>query len=552
MQVIFLDIETTGLDPLSCDIVTVQLLTESGELIIMQDPESLEHLKSKLENNLIVGHNLKFDLKFLKHRFGITPQAVYDTYLAEIVLSGGVYVGKKDTVGLKDLVLRYCGKHLDKTEQTGFQKGASLTPAQVEYCLNDLQFLPEIVKQQRAKIKLKGLERTIDIEMKALPAIIWLELSGICVDTHRLSELQALIKIRKSEAEEKLYKAFGTTEINLNSTKQLKTVLNSIGIPVKNTAAEELAKHDSPVIKILLEYKEAEKLLNSFVEKLSEYINGNTGRVHADFFQIGAKSGRLSCKNPNLQQQPSKVLPEWRTVFKAGPGNVFVIADYSQIELRIIAQVSQDPEYIKAFNEGSDLHKLTASKVFGKPLNAVGKEERSIAKTVNFGIAYGMWSLGLQKKLQTSGIEITENEAESIIKTFYDSYPGVSKYLSTASTKALATFELTNLAGRLIKFERPADENEKRRIKREAKNLPIQSLCADMVKIAMHAIYTELEPQAVQFVNTVHDELVFECTEAQAARVKEVVNTEMKRAAALFLKDVPCVVDIAVSSTWEK
>lgn len=558
MSLLYLDIETdntygAGLDVFSSKVVTIQILLPSGKIIILKDPKSLDNVKPLLENNLIIGHNLKFDSKFLKYHFGVTLYNVYDTYLAEIILSGGLYAGKQGVTGLSDLVFRYCGQQMSKQEQRGFRYGVPLTPEQKQYAANDLKYLPEIFKKQQAKIKLLGLENVINIEMKALPAIVWLELSGIYVDRERLNELQKEIDTRRREAEQSLYKMFGSSKINLNSTQQLTKELNRLGIPVKNTKSEELAKFNHPIIKTLTEYKEAEKLLNTFVGKLPTFINKKTGRIHADFFQLGAKSGRLSCTKPNLQQQPSNTFPEWRTIFKAPPGNKIITADYSQIELRILAQVSQDKEYIQAYNKKeADLHTLTASKIFKVPLEEVTKQQRSIAKTVNFGIAYGMWTSGLQKNLQSAGIEITENEAKGIIKGFYKAYPGVAKYLRDISTEGLKNLEVRNKAGRLIKFEKPEDEKAQERIKRESKNRPIQSLCADMIKIAMGNIFLKLEPKGVKFINTVHDELVFECAEDQVEEVREIVKTEMEKAGELFLTDLPCIAEITVSDTWEK
>ena len=412
--------------------------------------------------------------------------------------------------------------------------------------------MPGIYKRQRAKIKLLELENIINIEMKALPAIVWLELSGIFVDLEKLKELKKEIYTKKHEAEQSLYEMLRTSKINLNSTQQLTTELNQLGIPVENTTYEELAKFDHPIIQKLMEYKEAEKLLNTFVEKLPNYINKKTGRVHADFFQIGAKSGRLSCTKPNLQQQPSRTLPEWRSIFKASAGNKIITADYSQIELRILAQVSQDDEYIRAYKENRDLHKLTASKIFKKSIDEVDMKDRSIAKTVNFGIVYGMGALGLQKKLQAAGTEITVNEAKGIINGYFKAYSGVAKYLKDISIQGLKNLELRSLSGRLIKFESPRTKQQRSSIKRESKNLPIQSLCADMIKIAMANIFLRLEPKGVKFINTVHDELVFECTEAQADDVKNIVKKEMEKAGSLFLKDVPCIAEVKVSDTWEK
>ena len=210
MPVLYLDIETDntngfGLDVFNGKIVTIQILLPSGKTIILKDPESLDNVKSLLENNLIVGHNLKFDSKFLKHHFGVTLYNVYDTYLAEIILSGGLYAGKHGVTGLKDLVFRYCGQQMNKEEQQGFRYGVPLTQQQKQYAANDLKYLPEIFKQQQAKIKLLGLENVINTEMKALPAMVWLELSGMPVDTGRLNELEKIIDTRRREAEQCLY-----------------------------------------------------------------------------------------------------------------------------------------------------------------------------------------------------------------------------------------------------------------------------------------------------------------------------------------------------------
>ena len=558
MAVLYLDIETdntngSGLDVFSSKIVTIQILLPSGKTIILKDPKTLDNVKSLLENNLIIGHNLKFDSKFLKHHFGVTLYNVYDTYLAEIILSGGLYAGKQGVTGLSDLVFRYCGQQMSKQEQQGFRYGVPLTQEQKFYAANDLRYLPEIYKQQQAKIKLLDLEETINIEMRALPAIVWLELSGISVDRTRLNELKEEIEKRKKEAELTLYQSLGTSKINLNSTQQLTKELNRLGIPVKSTKSEELANFDHPIIKTLTEYKEAEKLLNTFVGKLPQFINKKTGRIHADFFQLGANTGRLSCTKPNLQQQPSYTFPKWRTIFKAAEGSKIITADYSQIELRILGQVSQDEKYLYAYKKDMDLHKGTAAHLFKIPVEQVTKQQRNIAKTINFGLNYGMWAPGLKTDLKTKvGIDVTVQEAEAFIRDFQKLYPGVTQYLKIVSNEGLKNLEIRNKAGRLIKFNNPADDKARSQIKRESKNKPIQSLCADMVKIAMSNIFLQLEPKGVKFINTVHDELVFECTEDQAEEVKDIVKTEMEKAGALFLTDLPCVADVKINDMWIK
>src|SRR5450759_3350869 len=264
MPLLYLDIETdntngSGLDVFNSKIVTIQILLPSGKTIIFKDPKSLDNVKSVLENSLVIGHNLKFDAKFLKYHFGVTLYNVYDTYLAEIVISGGLYAGKHRITRLSDLVGRYCRQKMNKEEQQGFRYGVPLTQEQKQYAANDLKYLPEIFQQQQAKIKLLGLENVINTEMLALPAIVWLELSGIYVDRERLNELQNEIDNRRRKAKQSLYEMLRTSKINLNSAQQLTKELNRLGIPVENTKSEELAKFDNHIIKILTEYKENEK-----------------------------------------------------------------------------------------------------------------------------------------------------------------------------------------------------------------------------------------------------------------------------------------------------
>lgn len=552
MPILYLDTETTGLDPFTSELVTLQLMTESGRFLIIKDPTSLQTLKPKLEESLIVGHNLKFDSKFLKHHYGITLYNVYDTYLAEVAISGGLFAGKKGVAAYKDLVLKYCGVRIDKSEQTGFKKEDKLSDAQLNYAYNDLKYLPQIMKHQKTKIKLLELENVINTEMRALPAVVWLELSGIPVDTNKLSLIKTQLELKREVAKTVINNAFSPNQVNLNSPKQLLENLHRLEIPVKNTSTKELSKYQHPIINALKDFKETEKLLNTFVDKLPGFIHPVTGRVHSSFNQYGAKSGRFTSSNPNLQQQPSK-FTEWRSVFKACPGYKIISVDYSQIELRILAQVSKDKEFLKAYNTpGMDLHVLTASKIFKKPIESITEEERSIAKIVNFGIAYGMWTQGLIANLNNSGINITKIEAEKIIKNFYKAYPEASNYLRETSEQGLKNHEVHNVAGRLIRFNPPKTEEEERGIKRESKNLPIQSLCADMIKTAMGNLLTELEPLGVRFINTVHDELVFECPENITDTVTMLIEMETEAAGRQFLTDLPCKVAIIVGDYWKK
>jgi len=568
---LFLDIETTGLDPLTCELVTLQLMTASGDVLIIKDPDTLEDIKQELETSLVVGHAIEFDSKFLKYHYGITLYNVYDTYLVEIALSGGRLARRKGA-SLKDLAFKYCGVTLDKSEQLGFKKGEPLTAEQEQYVLNDLKYLPGIMTQQQAKIKLLGLENIVNIEMRCIPAVVWLELSGLHVDLEKLEEINAAIQQQYQETEAFLQKELVTygkqhqldgslvsNGLNLSSPEQLKQALRNKGYDIDKTDKKARAEfaHD-PIFKNLDDFKEADTLLKMFIKPLPGFINLNTERVYPDFWQYGAKSGRFTCGKPNLQQQPSR-FKDWRKIFTAEPGNKLVAADYSQIELRIIGQLALDKKYIHAYREGLDLHKNTAAVMFKVPVGQVTEQQRGVAKSINFGLNYGMGKRSLTEKLKSeTGIDYTEDEVGRLVEDFKSLYSEVTNYLKKVSEKGFNRLEIRTEAGRLFKFDKPSTDteekynSEKGTIERECKNLPVQGLCADMLKIAMASFFLILEPRGVKLVNCIHDELVFECNAEEAEEIGQIIKAEMESAGSLFLKDLPCLVEVTIADFWKK
>lgn len=560
MKTLYLDIETEGLNPFEVPVVTAQVL--NGKVHIFHGDEIAE-LKPVLESSLIIGHNLKFEQKFLKHHYGINLNCVYDTWLAEIAISGGLQAGRRGT-SLKDLAKKYCNIDMSKEAQTTFKKGQPLTPEQIKYAALDVQVLPTIYQAQQRQIKALNLEETVKIEMSAVPGVAWLELSGMPINKAGLEDLRIKTLEKKYQALNKILEFLkdGNTEqqrtlsgeqvfnVNLNSPEQLKAILNNIGIACKSTSEAELRKFEHPVIDLILEYKEAEKMLNTFIEKQAGFIDKNTGRIHANFNQYGAHSGRFTCNKPNLQQQPNN--QEWRNIYQAEEGNKIITADYSQIELRILAEVSGDKSFISAYETGQDLHKLTASKIFNKPLEEVTKQERHVSKTVNFGTVYGIGAKGLKSNLEQAGIKVTEEEAKEFIKGFYEGYPGVAQYLRNAQAEGLRFCSIRNKANRFIKFDKPIDEQQEGYIKRQCQNMPIQSLCADMIKIAISSLHRRLEPQGVKFINCVHDELVFECSQDKAQEAADIIKEEMEKAGKLYLEKIPVIAEVSISDSWNK
>jgi len=352
---------------------------------------------------------------------------------------------------------------------------------------------------------------------------------------------------------------FIPNELNLSSPEQLKHALKNKGYDIDKTDKRTRAKYaDDPIFKSLADFKEAETLLKMFIKPLPDFIYPDTQRVYPGFWQYGAKSGRFTCGKPNLQQQPSR-FKEWRTIFTAEPGNKLIAADYSQIELRILGQLANDPNYIEAYNTKQDLHKRTAAAMFHVSVDKVTKQQRSVAKSVNFGLNYGMGKRSLRDKLKLdTGQDFTEEEAGKFIEDFRRLYPKVTNYMKKVSMNGFSKLETRTAAGRLFKFEKPSTETEERynlergNIERECKNLPVQGLCADMLKIAMANLFLILEPRGVKLVNCVHDELVFECKAEEAEEIGAIIKTEMEQAGSLFLKDLPCVAEVTLADYWKK
>jgi len=428
------------------------------------------------------------------------------------------------------------------------------------------------MKQQQANIKLLDLENIVNIEMKCLPAVVWLELSGFHVDLEKLEEIKAAIQQQYQETKAFLQKelvtydkqcqldgTFVSNELNLSSPEQLKIALQNKGYDIDKTDKKSRAKyaHD-PIFKNLADFKEAETLLKMFIKPLPGFINSNIERVYPDFWQYGAKSGRFTCGKSNLQQQPSR-FKDWRKIFTAEPGNKLVAADYSQIELRIIGQLAQNKKYIHAYREGLDLHRNTAAVMFKVPVGQVNTQQRGIAKSINFGLNYDMGRRSLTEKLKLeTGIDYTEDEVGRLIEDFKSLYSEVTNYLKKVSEKGFNRLEIRTEAGRLFKFDKPSTETEEKynkekgNIERECKNLPVQGLCAYMLKIAMANLFLILEPRGVKLVNCIHDELVFECKAEEAEEIGEIIKVEMEKAGSFFLKDLPCVVEVTTAGYWKK
>jgi DNA polymerase-1 len=296
----------------------------------------------------------------------------------------------------------------------------------------------------------------------------------------------------------------------------------------------------------LLEYRGVAKSLSSFGENILEFIEPKTGRVHADFRQIGAPTGRFSCSNPNLQQIPHE--PEYRRCFRAPDGKKLVIADYSQIELRILADFSEDRRFIDAFVSGEDFHAATAAQVFAIKTDEVTADQRSFAKRLNFGMVYG---IGASRLAMMTGL--SQTEAENMMRQYFGTFSGLDEYLRNSGRRVISERTARTASGRLLKLR--FDENDRQQIasaKRYGVNMPIQGTSADILKRALRLLHDDIRGTSAKLVNIVHDEIVVECDASETEETAQKLTSAMSRAGTDFITKVPIKVDAHIADEWAK
>ena len=561
MNPIYFDSETTGLDPFKNRITLVQVLIEKKIILDnLKDPASIQKLKDVLENSLVVGHNLKFDLKFLKQQFNINPENLFDTYIAEILISGGQKARRKGTATLEAVAKQYTGIQLNKSREVRMSfNGSELTEEQIKYAAMDVAVLPEIYKKQQEQLKALGLEKVFEIEMGCIPATVWLELSGLPLDMEGLNRVKGetkqkiedsklKVKIFLKESGYKNLDLFGLPAVNLDSHIQLLAAMKVIGLKINSTGDEILSGIVHPIGKAIKEYRKQQKLLTGFILKYPGHLNKVSGRIQPSFNQCGTNTGRFTSSKPNMQQVPHD--KSIRALFKAGVGNKIITADYSQIELRIIAEVSQEPKFLEIYKNNRDLHRLTASLVLNKPESEITKDERQQAKAINFGFAYGLGAQSFKEKTKNDyDIDISIEQAQEFRNTFFKNYPVLAIYLQTAAGTAAQLQQIRNRSGRIVRFDPGLEDWQYENMGR---NTPIQSLSADITKTAMGRLYHKLKPFNAKLINAVHDELVFEVQEDRVTEAAQVIKDEMEAAGSEYLKSIPCIVEVVMGESWQK
>lgn len=581
-----IDTETTSLDAMNAALVGISIAFQAGEAVyipvghsLTAAPEQLDlqdvlgRLKPHLGNPALkkIGQNLKYD----QHVFanygialnGIAGDAMLASYIIESHLGHGLDELSERWLGLETITYEsLCGKG---AKQIGF---ADVAIGQAtEYAAQDADFALRLEAHLRAQMDEKQLEMYEKMELPVAQVLFEMERNGVQIDRAELARQSAELGAELMKLEQEAYAAAGQP-FNLNSPKQLQEILfDKMGIPTKglkktakggistNEAVLEQLAPDYPLPKIILQNRSLAKLKSTYTDKLPEMISPKDGRVHTTYAQAVAITGRLASNNPNLQNIPIRTEEgrKVRRAFTAPQGSVIVSADYSQIELRIMAHLSGDKTLIAAFQNGEDVHRRTAAEVFGTAPENVSSEQRRYAKTINFGLIYGMGQYGLAKSLGIDNLS-----AKNFIDRYFDRYPGVAEYMQRTKEQAAAQGYVETLFGRRLYLPdiRNKNANARAGAERAAINAPMQGTASDLIKRAMIDVSRWLseceaspwdELLQSKLIMQVHDELVLEVVETELDFVKEKLPQIMAKVDGGLL-DVPLVAEVGVGENWEE
>lgn len=564
------DVETTDLDPINASLVGIAFSYEAGKGYYLPFPSNFDEAKKQIEElkpffesetNMKIGHNLKYDYKVL-YKYGIRPKGKsFDTMIAHYLLNPdmrhGMDVLAETYLSYQPLPIENLIGRKGKNQKTFDQVELEL---QKEYAVEDADVTFRLKQLFESElIKVGAMKLFEEVEMPLMEVLVEMEMTGIRLDIRVLNEQSEIITAEIKKLENTIYEEAGE-EFNLNSPKQLGDILFEkleLDKKAKKTKTGQYATGEEILIKLrdkhsiiesILNYRQLQKLKSTYIDALPKEVREKTNRVHTTFIQTTAATGRLASVNPNLQNIPirSEQGRQVRKAFVASDENhCLVSADYSQIELRIIAELSQDPVMLEAFRKGEDIHKSTAAKVFKVSLDEVSQEQRSHAKTVNFGIIYGVSAFGLAE--QTG---LSRSESKQLIDVYYETYPILKEYIDKQIHLAREQGFVETILGRRRYLR---DINSRNAIvrghaERNAVNAPIQGSAADIIKIAMIRIQRELQRKyKTKMLLQIHDELIFDVPKDELEDVKHQIKSIMESAVSL---SIPLVVDVGVGDNW--
>ena len=569
-KILSLDTETTSTSPVDAELVGLSFAVEENKAYYVAIPanreEALQYVnifKPLYENTetLKVGQNIKYDYEVLRN-YGVDIQGpMFDTMLAHYVLQPELH---HNMDFMAETLLHYRTVHIEELigPKGKHQKNMrDLDPKEVyEYAAEDADVTLKLKNVLEPMLKEKGMERLFwDIEMPLVKVLADMELNGVCLDTDSLKETEHIFKERMARYEQHAYELAGET-FNISSPKQVGDILfgkmQLVDKPKKTRTGQYVTSEEvllqlrdkAPIVDDILNYRGLKKLLGTYVEALPLLINKRTGHIHTSFNQAVTATGRLSSSDPNLQNIPVRDDDgkEIRKCFVPEPGCLFFSADYSQIELRIMAHLSGDENMIEAFREGLDIHRATAAKIWKEPLDEVTDAQRKKAKQANFGIIYGITAFGLAQRMG-----IPNGEARQLIQDYFATFPKVHAFMESAIATAREKKYAETMFGRRRYLPDIDSKNGTVRgfAERNAINAPIQGSEADIIKIAMIRIWRRFKKEGIRskMILQVHDELNFSVYPEEKEKVEDIVLTEMQNACQL---SVPLIADAGWGKNW--
>lgn len=573
VDLLSLDTETDSLDWTNAALVGISLCWEPTKAYYLplghqmaenlDLDETVQALAKACKGKTIVGHNLKFDMAILKRYGWLIPEPFFDTMIAAYILDAGAF-----TFSLEDCAARELGyRMMPITELIGKGKSQSsldlLSPQDTYfYAAEDAWVTWALHKIYQARLENSPARKVFyELDLPLMPVLMQMEELGVSIDEKVLSEISHQLSIEIKQLTEEIYKISGY-EFNLNSTQQLAILLfDELKLPTKkktktgystdNSVLETLSE-DYEIASKIIDYRQLVKLQNTYVNALPRLVNPRTQRIHSSFNQCVASTGRLSSTNPNLQNIPIRTTTgrEIRKAFIAGEDDYLILAaDYSQIELRLLALMSGDERMLKAFEQNIDIHKQTAAQIHNVDLKDVSSDMRRAAKTINFGLMYGMG----QRKLARD-LSISQTEAKTMIENYFAQFPAISKFKAECIAKAQATGRAITLFGRVLELPGIHSKNKgtSSEAQRIAVNMPIQGSAADIIKRAMLSIHARIhaEPK-IRMIMQVHDELVFEVRQDYAKEAEKLVREEMEAALPKqYRQKIRLSVDVGIGKNW--
>ena len=565
-----LDTETTSTQAINAELVGLSFSVEEHKAFYVPVPANREEaikivnlFKSAYEDPKIlkIGQNLKYDLEVLRN-YGVRLEGpLWDTMIAHYLIQPEL---RHNMDFMAETYLNYQTVHIDELigpKGKNQRSMRDLSPTLVyEYACEDADITLQLKNRLEPELKNRECEKLFyELEMPLMPVLAEMEMNGVCLDTESLKETSTILTTRQKEIERRIYELAGKS-FNIASPKQVGTILfdelKIIDKPKKTktgqyvTSEEVLLqlKNKHEIVADILEHRGLTKLLGTYIDTLPHLINQRTGHIHTSFNQTVTATGRLSSSDPNLQNIPIRGEDgkEIRKAFVPEPGCLFFSADYSQIELRVMAHLSGDENMIRVFTEGHDLHAATASTIYKKPIDEVTRDERTKSKRANFGIIYGITVFGLAERL-----DISREEARQLIDGFFETFPQVHDYMERAKQEARQRGYVETLFGRRRYLPDINSQNATVRgfAERNAINAPIQGTAADIIKVAMIRIHKRFLAEGIRskMILQVHDELNFSVLPEEKGRVETIVLQEMQQALPL---SVPLVADCGWGSNW--